>query len=110
MFWAHIWGISFLHEHETWTGIVGSFLLLGGVVTVSSSKAKAAQIGPDDTTAFVTGVESKAPDYEDTRITLGDGLSVERDDWQRIPDNALDRTTSEVEVEMDTRPKQMTSK
>ena len=97
-----------MHEHETWTGVVGSFLLLGGVVTVSSSKAKAAQIGPDDTTAFVTGIESKAPDYEDTRITLGDGVSV--DEWQQLPDSALDRNNSAVEVEMSTDSKQMTSK
>ncbi|DBA70397.1 TPA: hypothetical protein ACH3X2_011812 [Trebouxia sp. C0005] len=80
--WAHIWGIAFLGETENWSGITGTILLAGGVVTVSSSKSKSIRPGPDDTTAFVTSVESKAPEYEETRITLGDGFDTSNDEWQ----------------------------
>jgi len=80
--WAHIWGIAFLGETEQWSGITGTILLAGGVVTVSSSKSKPTGLGPDDTTAFVTSVESKAPDYEDTRITLGDVFDTSNAEWQ----------------------------
>lgn len=96
--WAHIWGVGFLGESENWSGITGSLLLAGGVVTVSSSKSKAAGPGPDDTTAFVTSVESKAPDFEDTRITLGDGLPSQ-DEWQDIPSELPDK--QEVELMQD---------
>ena len=96
MLWAHVWGIGFLGEHERWTGIVGSVLLAAGVVTVSSSKAKASEIGPDDTTAFVTSIESKAPDFEDTRITLGNGADSDEDEWQEPRSKASD----DVEIEM----------
>ena len=42
VFLAHLWGVCFLHERETVTSITGSVLLLGGVVTVSSSKTQKA--------------------------------------------------------------------
>lgn len=93
--WAHVWGIAFLGEHESWTGIMGSALLAAGVVSVSSSKAKAPEPGPDDTTAFVTSMQSKAPDFEDTRITLGDGIQND-EDWGEAPSKASDS----VEIEM----------
>lgn len=98
MLWAHVWGVGFLGESENWSGITGSLLLAGGVVTVSSSKRKAAGPGPDDTTAFVTSVESKAPDFEDTRITLGDGLPSQ-DEWQDVPSEVPNQ--QEVELAED---------
>ncbi len=96
--YAHIWGVAFLGESETWSGVTGSLLLAGGVVTVSSSKSVAAELGPDDTTAFVTSVESKAPDFDDTRITLGDGFDRSHDEWQEVShatddDHAIEMTT-----------------
>ncbi len=94
--WAHIWGIAFLGETEQWSGITGTILLAGGVVTVSSYKSKPTGLGPDDTTAFVTSVESKAPDYEDTRITLGDGFDTSNDEWQ----DPAPETFNKQEVEM----------
>lgn len=93
--WAHVWGIAFLGEHESWTGVMGSALLAAGVVSVSSSKAKAPEPGPDDTTAFVTSMQSKAPDFEDTRITLGDGIQND-EDWGEAPRKA----SGSVEIEM----------
>ena len=83
---------------------MGSLFLLGGVLTVSSSKAKPAEVEPDDITAFVTSVESKAADYEDTRITLGDGTSEERE-WQepRVVDGS-----DTYDIEMITAPKHLT--
>ena len=93
--WAHVWGIAFLGEHETWTGVVGSALLAAGVVSVSSSKAKAPEPGPDDTTAFVTSMQSKAPDFEDTRITLGTGVHAD-EEWGEAPHKAAET----VEIEM----------
>lgn len=94
--WAHVWGIGFLGEHEKWTGIMGSVLLAAGVVTVSSSKSLASEPGPDDITAFVSSVESKATDFEDTRITLGDGFSSDQEEWREAPQKASD----EAEIEM----------
>lgn len=71
--WAHVWGIAFLGERESWPGLLGSVLLAAGVISVSSSKAKAPEPGPDETTAFVTSMQSKAPDFEDIRITMANG-------------------------------------
>lgn len=88
--WAHVWGIAFLGEHESWTGVVGSALLAAGVVSVSSSKAKAPEPGPDD-----TSMQSKAPDFEETRITLGDGVQSD-EGWGEAPHKAGER----VEIEM----------
>ena len=99
--YAHIWGVAFLGERESWSGVTGSLLLAGGVVTVSSVKAKAAGPDPDDTTAFVTSVESKAPDFEDTRITLGDGFDRSHDEWQE----ALHENPDDNEIEMATEPR-----
>ena len=82
--YAHLWGLVFLGERETWSGVTGSLLLACGVITVSTSKAKALEPGPDDTTAFVTSIESKAPDFEDTRITLGDHHDRGVAEW-RVP-------------------------
>lgn len=97
--WAHVWGIAFLGEHESWTGIMGSALLAAGVVSVSSSKAKAPEPGPDDTTAFVTSMQSKAPDFEDTRITLGDGIQSDGD-WGEAPRKASDSVEIEMQSEV----------
>ena len=80
--YAHIWGVAFLGEREHVGGIAGSLLLAGGVVTVNLSKSKPAAPGPADTSAFVAGVESKAVDYDDTRITLGSSQGSKRDEWQ----------------------------
>ena len=96
--WAHVWGIAFLGEHETWTGIVGSALLAAGVVSVSSSKAKTPEPGPDDTTAFVTSMQSKAPDFEDTRITLGNDFQSD-EDWGEAPHKASETTEIEMQPE-----------
>lgn len=98
--WAHVWGIAFLGEHETLTGIAGSALLAGGVVAVSSSKAKAPEPGPDETTAFVTSMESKAADYEDTRVTLGDGVIPEEDEWHKLPEKG---ESDEIEMTSEVR-------
>ncbi|KAL3149393.1 hypothetical protein ABBQ32_002191 [Trebouxia sp. C0010 RCD-2024] len=81
--WAHVWGVAFLGERESWPGLFGSALLAAGVVSVSSSKAKAPELGPDETTAFVTSMQSKAPDFEDVRITMADG--VQSDEWRHTP-------------------------
>ena len=81
MLYAHIWGVSFLGEHEHLGGVAGSLLLAGGVVTVNLSKTAAPAVGPDETTAFVASIESKAVDYNDTRITLGNPTGSKRDVW-----------------------------
>ena len=78
--WAHIWGIAFLENVNPGLGLWVLPYLQLVVVSVSSSKAKAPEPGPDDTTAFVTSMQSKAPDFEDTRITLGDGIQSD-EDW-----------------------------
>lgn len=93
--WAHVWGVAFLGERESWPGLLGSVLLAAGVVSVSSSKANAPEPGPDETTAFVTSMQSKAPDFEDLRITMADG--VQSDEWHDNPDKA---TQDDLEIQM----------
>ena len=93
--WAHILGIAFLGERETWTGVLGSALLAAGVVSVSSSKPTASEPGPDDTTAFVTSMQSKAPDFQDPKITLGDGFQSD-EEWHDPPS----KTAEYHEIEM----------
>ena len=78
---------------------MGSVLLAAGVVTVSSSKSKAPDAGPDDITAFVSSVESKASDFEDTRITLGDGVASDEEEWREAPHKASDRAEIEMRSE-----------
>lgn len=97
MLYAHIWGVAFLGEREHVGGIAGSLLLAGGVVTVNLSKSKPPAPGPDETTAFVASVESKAIDYDDTRITLGSMQGNKRDEWQEADDmQEVELTSSRV--------------
>ena len=90
MLYAHIWGVSFLGEHEHLGGVAGSLLLAGGVVTVNLSKTAAPAVGPDETTAFVGSIESKAVDYNDTRITLGGPQGSKRDVWHEEEHDPLE--------------------
>ena len=96
--WAHVWGVAFLGEQESWTGVIGSALLAAGVVSVSSSKPNAPDLGPDDTTAFVTSMQSKAPDFEDTRITLGNGAQSD-EEWGEAPHKASESAEIEMQSE-----------
>ena len=66
---AHLWGILILGETEVWTGVLGSLIIASGVITVSKSKVDAAGTStPDETTAFVTAIESKAVEYRDSSM------------------------------------------
>ena len=95
--YAHIWGVAFLGEREHVGGIAGSLLLAGGVVTVNLSKSKPAVPGPDEISAFVAGVESKAVDYDDARITLGSTQGNKRDEWQEADEaQEVELTSSRV--------------
>lgn len=97
MLYAHIWGVALLGEREHLGGIAGSLLLAGGVVTVNMSKANPPAPGPDEITAFVAGVELKAIEYDDTRITLGSTSGSKRDEWQEAGDSqGLQLTASRV--------------
>lgn len=99
--WAHVWGIAFLGERESWPGLLGSVLLAAGVISVSSSKAKAPEPGPDETTAFVTSMQSKAPDFEDIRITMANGGAQSDEEWRDIPNK--DSTDTEIQMSSETR-------
>lgn len=95
--YAHIWGVTLLGEQEHVGGIAGSLLLAGGVVTVNLSKSKPQVLQPDETSAFVAGITSKAIDYDDTRIALGSTSGSKRDEWQEAGDSqGLELTTSRV--------------